>query len=279
MKKVFKIWLLAGWIVSQVLISCSGGIAPVFNKKFTSATVGSVNSYVAKPIYYGEDTSAVYGSINLDFANHEQFRQEQVDKKTMASFNVYQSFTKRNWNLFYGASGSYGKYTFKGEEFDVNNNPTIVRFNENYEFYNLGLSGGVNYRVSTSKFEFRPIGLKTIFNYEFGSYQEKLSAIENIDESDRLQNYEVFNQNPLFTALLESEIEYKFNKNNSISFGTFLGLNSVNFEDGRVLGAMSSYKYKQFVLSYLYESTLLDTQYNESKNIGSHNIGIAFQLF
>ncbi|KAA1243116.1 hypothetical protein [Aquimarina sp. RZ0] len=270
--------LLLILILSQILTSCGGG-TPIFTKRFTNASRGSVNSYVAKPVYEGENTSAVYASGNIDFAKHEQFRQAESDKKTIVSLDIYKSFTKKRWNFFYGASSAYGVFTFKGEELDINRNPSIIEANEKHDFYNIGLKGGFNYKISTSKFEFRFIGLKMLFNHEFGSYQDKLSAIEDVDESDRLENYKVFNKNPFFTVLIEKEIEYKINKNNSVSIGCFSGVNSIDFENSEMYGFMGSYKFKRFVLSYQYEASLIDEQYPETKKSGSHKVGAAYRLF
>ncbi|WP_378182913.1 hypothetical protein [Aquimarina sp. SS2-1] len=269
-KKCIKVGILLGVIHS--LISCS--VNRPF-KAYTAASNGSVNSYVAKPLYNGENTSEVYVSGTIDIARQEQFRQEEDDRKTVASLDVYKSFSRKWLNLFYGGSAAYGTFTFKGEELDTTTGLPIVDLDEKLDFYNVGLKAGANFKVSTSKFEFRPIGLKVIYNYEFGPYQDKLEEIEDVT----FQDYNVFNKKSFFTIIAESEVVHKINTNNSISLGVFLGLNTIRDTDASIIGGMISYRYKRLVISYLIQSTQVDTQENQSIGIRSHKIGITYQLF
>ncbi|MBW1294232.1 hypothetical protein [Aquimarina litoralis] len=274
MKKCIKVGILL--IILQSLISCSA-TRPF--KSFTNGSHGSVNSYTAKPIYNGENTSEIYASGTLDIARQEQFRQDDDDRKTVASLDVYKSFSRKWLNFFYGANAAYGTFTFKDEELDLNSGQAIITLDEKLDFYNVGLKAGVNFKVSTSKFEFRPVGLKVMYTYEFGPYQDKLDEIDNI----MLQDYNVLNKKSFFTILEESEVLYKINTNNSVGLGVFAGLNTIRDTGASIIGGMASYRYKRVIFSYLFQSTFIDTEEVEGQDrsigINSHKIGIAFQLF
>lgn len=263
-------------VVLQSLISCS--VTSPF-KAYTTASHGSVNSYIAKPLYNGKNTSEIYASGTIDIAKQEQFRQQEDDRKTVASLDVYRSFSRKWLNFFYGANAAYGTFTFKGEELDENSGQTIIALDEKLDFYNIGLKAGANFKVSTSKFDFRPIGLKVMYTYEFGPYQDKLGEIENI----AFQDYNVFNKKSFFTILAESEAVYKININNSVSLGAFSGFNTIRDAGAPIIGGMASYRYKRLTFSYLFQSTYIDTEEvqgeRKSIEIGAHKIGIAFQLF
>jgi len=267
------------YVLIYSMISCGGAATPVFDKTYTTASNGSVNSYTVKPLYDGENTSAVYASGTLDLSQHNQFRQTKADKKTLGSIDVYKSFTRKWWNFFYGGSAAYGTFTFKGEELGVNNDVTIVALDEKLDFYNLGFKAGVSFKVSTSKFEFRPVGLKVLYNYEFGSYRDKLEEIDNIQLSDRNDNYKVYNENPFLTVLVEKEILYKINSNNSLGLGVFSGINSIKNYSSEIFGIMANYRFKRVVFSYMLQSTFIDVQFDEVKRVDSHKIGITYQLF
>ncbi|WP_299246598.1 hypothetical protein [uncultured Aquimarina sp.] len=270
MKKCIKAGILL--IVVQSITSCS---VSRLSKAYTTGSYGSVNSYIAKPLYEGENTSAIYASGAIDIARQQQFRQEEDDRKTVASLDVYKSFSQKWLNFFYGGNAAYGTFTFRGEELDTTTGLPIIALDEKLDFYNVGLKAGVNFRVSTSKFEFRPIGLKVMYNYEFGPYQDRLEEIDNIT----FQDYNIYNKKSFFTIITESEAVYKINTNNSVSLGVFLGLNTIRDTDASITGGMVSYRYKRLLVSYLSQFTGIDTQENQSIGIRSHKIGITYQLF
>lgn len=274
MKQCIKLGTLLA--ILQSLVSCR--VTEPF-KAYTTASKGSVNSYIAKPIYEGSNTSAIYASGSVNIARHEQFRQEESDRKSIASLDVYKSFSRKRLNFFYGGSAAYGTFTFKGEELDFNSGQAITALDEKLDFYNVGLKAGANFRVSTSKFEFRPIGIKVMYTHEFGPYQDKLEEIENITSRD----YNVFNKKSFFTVLAESEAVFKINTNNSMSLGAFLGFNTIRDIGAPIVGGMASYQYKRWVLSYVFQSTYIDTEevqgVDKNIEIGSHKIGITYQFF
>lgn len=142
--------------------------------------------------------------------------------------------------------------------------------------------GGINYNISTSNFEIRPIGVKLYLDYEFGPYQNRLSELEEIRRNSLTEvNYEIANQEIMLSGYLESEILYKINRRHTIGFGVFYGVNSLGQTYASVsedsFGMMSSYRYKRFVFSYVLEHTT-DLYLNESKNINSHKFGLTYKL-
>ncbi|MHA7059877.1 hypothetical protein ACWGOQ_0021800 [Aquimarina sp. M1] len=76
---------------------------------------------------------------------------------------------------------------------------------------------------------------------------------------------------------------YKINTSNAVSLGAFLGVNTIRDTAAPIVGSMVSYRYERLVFSYLFQSTYIDTEEvqgeRRSISIGSHKIGITYQLF
>ena len=202
----------------QVLILCSCGSHP---RVYTSGSYGTLKSYKEKPHYSGEKQSAFYLSADYNKGKHTQHTGPTDDTKTITSFSVHRSITDKNYNLYYGVGGSFGKYIFTDEFED------LIIHNESKKFYSVNVTTGVNYTWSTRWIDLRLIGLELGYNYEFGPLQDKLSELNSADNPDLV----AVNKRSMVNFNFYSEYVLKFSNNDALSVGVFSG--NLLFKDNK----------------------------------------------
>lgn len=257
MKTKFKILIIA-----QLVLFCSCGVKRIY----TSGSYGSLKSYTAKKEYKDKRSSEIYLSGDISNGKHGQESNSFNDNKILVSLNAHKSITGRNYNLYYGLGATYGNYKFK-EGFE-----DIIATGEKKSFYSINFKTGINYTMSRRVIDYRFIGLELTYNYEFGPYQDKLTQLKSLDNSELL----IINKKLLFSYNLYSEYVFKINKDNALTIGFYLGdlLSNDKDTEGRratFSGLSFGYRFNKYTFSVI-------TQSGEA-NIRSTKFGVTYQLF
>lgn len=231
---------------------------------YTSATYGSMKSYTAKPEYRGENKSATYISGDFSSGKHENDSENRADSKILLSLNAHRSITHKHFNFHYGLGGTYGNYKFGSDYTEY------VRANEKNDFYSLNAKTGINFNLPTERMDWRIIGLEFAYNYEFGSYQNKLKEIK--ENTNAL----VLNENSILSFNLSSEVIFKLQEDKAIGLGFYIGdiiskIDNLEGESSAFVGYFLSYKFNNYTLSLINESG--------NENISSVKFGLTYQLF
>jgi hypothetical protein len=241
------------------------------NRVYTSGSYGDLKSHTAKPEYQGKKEKALYVSAAHAIGKHAQLDNSETfsDKKAIFSASIHKSITTENYNYYYGIGGALGNYTFT-RGLDEN-----IEAGEQKDFFNVNSKAGINYTSTHEKFDFRIIGLEVAYHYEFGSYQDKLKALKSEYEDDL--DILVFQEGSMLSWNLYSEFVYKFNKDNTIEVGIFIGTILLS-SDERVNressfgGYTLAYRHKKFTVS------LLRSGANAAENIRGIRFGLAYRL-
>jgi len=243
-------------------------------KIYTNASTGALKSYKAKQEYRGVDTSAVYVSSNLGFGTHINNGELEEDKKVFLEAGIHRSITRRNYNVSYGVSGSYGTYNFKaGPLFDT---PVQVENLGKKEFYTIQPFFSYNVNIPTEKFDWRILGVELAYNYEFGSYQDTLEDLKNRN----LSGYFIYNQKSILHFNLNSEVLLKLDDVRALSAGAFFGdvINKNDELKGKrtsYFGVNLAFKYKKWTFNFLRQNS----RTNASASDKSTRFGLTYQLF
>ena len=261
MKTLFKIATLSAL---AMFMSCD------VQRVYTPGSYASVKNYTAKPEYHGEKSSATYISGDISLGKHSQPNgdaPEFDDKKTIVSVNAHRGITAKYFNAHYGLGASYGNYKFKE---GLSDNITA---GETKDFYTVNARAGLTFKLSSRKFDYRLIGFELSYHNEFGPYQDKLSELEDIYGDSNV--IVVVREESFFTYNLNSEIIYKINEDNALGFGIFFGellINNDNMrsESASFGGTMTSYRFKDYTLSFLTESG--------HRSISSVKFGITYRF-
>ena len=238
-----------------VLTSCG-------KRFYTSGTYGSIKSYTARPEFRGENAKATYVSTDYSYGDAGGVG----DKKTLISVRAHRSITRKYFNLYYGLGGTIGNHKFGGP---INENSNF----SSEAFYSLNSKVGFNFNLPTKKMDWRLIGVELVYNYEFGPYQNILKEVKDNNEDPDLS---IFNNKSMLSYNFTSEVVFKFNKNNALTLGIYLGdlLNKTEDLKNRnssFSGAFMSYRFKKFTLSMVNEEGQV--------SIGTTKFGLAYQLF
>lgn len=262
-----------GFILLLIFFT-SCGPSRVF-RPYTNGGYGNIKSYVSKPEYLTENTSATYitGEVGL---GELQYR-TSGDKKTAASLQFHRAHTGKHYNFHYGAGGTYGSYKFNTSLLDA------APAGQRKEFYGLNVKTGINYLKSIPKVDFRILGVELNYRREFGPYQDLLQEVDsdNFTESDYLQwGYEpviVPNQS-LFSIDLNTEIIFKIKEEKTWGIGFYGGKMFYDDTDADTLGdffggGFLSYRYRRFIFSFIREFTN-----GEDLKVNSGKFGLTYRL-
>jgi len=164
MKKKTLLFLL---VISLVFSNC------VSSSYFYSPTISSSNPYHAIPLQSDSTKGATYvsGIITLGGAN-ESLR----DNAFSFQGRIHRSNNFGNFQAYYGANLTLGVYHVS--EFDnYYHSYSYPYYDSNYHYYSsnnffgsYGFNGGINAVISLPRGEWRPIGIETSVQREFGSY-------------------------------------------------------------------------------------------------------------
>ncbi|WP_242202288.1 hypothetical protein [Aestuariivivens insulae] len=260
MRTLFKIVITA--YVAIIVQSCGS------HRVYTSGSYGSLKSYTEKQHYVDKKTSKTYVSGDVSFGRHMQDGGSFDDTKTIASLNVHRNITGRSYNYYYGLGGGIGSYHFKEGYND------IVDQNEKLNFYNINLKAGINYALTTTKIDYRFIGLELLYTNEFGAYQDKLEALSKLMDEDLI----IVNQKSIFTYNFYSEYVFKFSTEEALSLGFYIGglfnkMNNDDYEygyDTEFNGFTVGLRLKKYTLHFIHETGQND--------IRSTKLGLTYNL-
>lgn len=247
--------------VFGLVMSCTGG-----KSTYTNATMGSTASYIAKPVYRGENESAIYVSGEFGNGNASNngnlSNNDETGSKAFGALNVHRAHTHKNLNLYYGIGAQFGTFRFSKLAFPLEEPGSFISAGKK-EFYAFQLRTGINYLVSKAYADFRILGLDLGYISEFGPYLETLKELESNDLESLLatDEVEIFRRPSAFYLGLSSEIIFKVNERNSIGINPFAAKSFLESKGGlnpNLYGLTLSYRYSDFTVSFLNE---INSQY------------------
>ena len=266
-------------LILSTLLLYSCGV----NRVYTPANYGSIKKYIAKPIYSDTVVKANYISLNITSGKHPHQENKtnnikgagtyytskkiDADSKIMAAIYYHKSISSKKSNLYYGIGFNYGNYNFNPSLND------IIKENEFQNFYIINPKIGLSFKKTSSKFDYHFIGLELNYNYEGGSYLDKLSKIPSSS------SIKVVNEKSMFSYNLFTELLFKMNTDNTFGLGLFaggiIGLNEakydINYNDGKGFGGLTiSYRFKNTTFSLVSESA--------ARKIQSINYSISYEF-
>jgi hypothetical protein len=147
-------------------------------------------AYMPKPASFDSVKSATYVSAGIGGYTQGNIN----DLLISGQLNLSQGYAFKNFNLAYGAFGSFGNY----------DNGTISKGDPNYftdKFF--GAVGGRlsgNFFVNSGRADWRFIGFEAAYSHEFGSYADFRQSVQS------LSGYSVDPRTNLFTIGLTTEV-------------------------------------------------------------------------
>lgn len=240
--------------MALLFISCG------VDRVYTSATYGSIRPHTEKPVMEGESEKGITKSYTYISGNMSDGKNHQEDTDFITSFDVYRSYAQKNANYYFGGGASFGTYRFGLPYLD------LITNGEKHSFGSLNFRVGSNMALHSRFIDFRLIGLEILYNYEFGSYQKKISKIPKED------NVVVLPQKSMLSYNLYTEYVIKISAKNCLTFGLYAGgLPLVNTSQNTGFHGLNlSYTYHKYTLYYVREIG--------NGQMESHKFGIAYRF-
>lgn len=214
MKQIKLILLIV--VAAYFMYSC----APT--RVYTTGSYGSIKSYTEKQHYVNAKSTATYISGDVSFGRHPQDAESFNDTKTITAINIHRNTTGRCYNFYYGLGAAFGSYKFKEGYQD------FIDKGEKSKFYTVNLKSGINYTYTRPKVDWRFIGVEFAYLNESGAYQDKLSELSSVIDSDLI----VVNLKSMFTYQLYSEYVFKISNKEAITLGFYVG-DLINRKDAK----------------------------------------------
>ena len=157
-------------------------------------------AYQPKPTSFDAKKSLTYVSGGLNVASSNNYS----DDKVSGELDISRGHAFQNFNLAYGAFGSFGSYE----------NSSIDKGQPNYftnkSFGAIGGRASANVFVTSGKTDFRIIGFEAAYSHEFGDYADYRNYLNGQPD------FHVDPRTDLFTLGLTTEVV--FHKSNDDSF-------------------------------------------------------------
>ena len=178
-------------------------------------------AYQPKPTSFDSVKSRTYISGGLGVSSSNNYR----DDKVSGEFDLSEGHAFKNFNLAYGAFGTFGDYE----------NSSIDKGQPNYftdKFY--GAVGGRlsgNFFVTSGKTDFRIVGFEAAYSHEFGAYSDFRKYLNG------RSNYLIDQRTDLFSLGLTTEVIFHKTGDNSFQqgirgfVGKTFGYNNINNND------------------------------------------------
>jgi len=256
--------------LGALLYSCGPTRVPRKFYEYHSSSLGALKTYTAKPAYKGKKEKALYISANFSDGAQSQNKSNSEDVKKAGVLSVHRSVTDEYYNLHYGIGATYGEYKFG------NSLGNFVTNQEKKDYYAINLKTGINFKKSIKKVDFRIIGLELAYDYEKGSYYKKISELPTGDIDPGYYNIKVKNPKSIFAYNFNTEVVLKFNTENNLGLGIFLGQTILSSDSFDFSGFTISYNYKKVTASLVYENLKSLSNKTHIKNI---KYGLTYELF
>lgn len=253
-----------------LLYSCGPVSTPRKFYEYHSSSLGALKTYTTKPAYKGKKEKALYVSANFSDGVQSQNKSNSKDVKKAGVFSAHRSVTDEYYNLHYGIGATYGEYKFG------NSLGNFVINNEKKDYYAINLKSGINFKKSIKKVDFRIIGLELAYNYENGSYYKKIAELPTGNIDPGYYNIKVKKPKSVFSYNFNTEIVFKFNAENNLGMGMFLGQTALCSDSFNFSGFTISYNYKKVTASLVYENLNSLSNNTYIKNI---KYGLTYELF
>lgn len=214
--------------IKNLLILCAAALLLAScSQVYSPALYHHDIAYQPKPTSFDTVKSATYISAALVTYPSEDYNNTLVG----GQINISQGQTFKNFNIAYGAFGSFGDYQ------NGTGNKTSSTYFYDKTFGAVGGRFSANFFTTSDNADFRFIGMEAAYSHEFGAYSDYRKSVINANQlpASGVSQSTIYvdPRTDLFTIGLTTEVIFH-NRNNTLThgirgfLGTTLGNNPLN---------------------------------------------------